>query len=217
MKGSTQQNLLDARTAFRSCARKLEQRRVAHKPLVPADREMQIGFGVCADWQRWAAALDDLRFLSSSEQRSSRGVGLTESVRFNWMWTGTNALFARESILSLAIQPAPLPQLGGEESRFRILYNFAEVPQPIVFAEQKLLNQLLRMECEAEPLAGVLNKPPYMMWEIIFYKYTVEPQRAQGIGQKNWHGISRWSMSIFRRARNHLRRPKLERPWSAAF
>ena len=184
MKGLTHQNLLDARTRFRSCARKIEQRRVADKPLVPTDREMQIGFGVCADWQRWAATLDDLHFSSASEQRSSRAAGLTESVRFNCMWTGTNAVFARDSILSLAIQPAPLPPLGGEESRFRLLYDFAEVPKPIVFAEQKLLNQLLRMECEAEPLAGVPAKPSYMMWEIIFYKYTVEPQRALGIGRK---------------------------------
>jgi hypothetical protein len=183
MKGSTHQNLLDARTRFRSCARKLEQRRVGDKPLVPADREMQIGFGLSADWQRWAAALDDLHFSSASEERSSRTAGLTESVRFNCMWTGTNALFARDSVLSLAIQPAPLPQLGGEESRFRVLYNFAQVPEPIIFAEQKLLNQLLGMECEAEPLAGVLNKPPYTMWEIIFYKYTVEPQRKRGIGR----------------------------------
>ncbi len=184
MKGSTQQNLLDARRAFRSCARKLEQRRVAAKPLVAADREAQIGFGLCADWLRWAAALDDLDFSSASEQKSSRRAGLTESVRFNCMWTGTNALFAREPVLSLATQPAPLAQLGGEESRFRVLYDFAQVPKPIIFAEQKLLNQLLRMECDAEPLAGVPNKPFYMMWEIIFYKYIVEPQRAQGIGRR---------------------------------
>jgi hypothetical protein len=184
MKGSTQQNLIDARTNFRRCAKKLEERRIGDQPLGPTDREMQIGFGLCADWQRWAASLDDLRFSSKVEQRSSRTVGLTESTRFNCMWTGTNALFARDSILSLAKQPAPLPPLGGEESRFRLLYEFAQIPAPIAEAEQTLLNQLLRMECEAESLAGAPNKPSYMMWEIIFYKYIVAHQQTLGIGHR---------------------------------
>jgi hypothetical protein len=181
MKDLTRQNLIAARSSFRRCAEKLEQRRSHGKPLPASDREMQIGFGLCADWQRWAAGLDKLRFATKSEKRSSRAEGLIESTRFNYMWTGANALFSRDSILSLAKQP--LPKLDSELHRFEVLYDFAQVPTALVAAEHKLLNQLLNMECKAEPISGAPKKSHYKMLEMIFYKYTVANQQKTRVGK----------------------------------
>jgi hypothetical protein len=167
---------------FRRCAARLEQRRNAGAPLLSTDREMQIGFGICADWQRWSAAINEICFSERSEQRSSRTEGLTESTRFNYMWTGANALFSRNAILSLARHPNPLPSLRGEEDRFRILYDFAQIPGQLISDEEKLLNQLLSMECRAQPLPGAPVQQSYTMWEVIYYKYTVGHDRRRGIG-----------------------------------
>jgi hypothetical protein len=151
---------------------------------------MQIGFGLCADWQRWAASLVELRFSAGREQNSSRIAGLTESTRFNCMWTGTNSLFSRDSILALAGHPNPV-NINGEEIRFRVLYEFAQVPQAIIEAETTLLNQLLRSECRAQPLPGLPAADAYTMWEVIYYKYIVPKERTRGIGRSITAALTR--------------------------
>src|SRR6266567_9642639 len=67
MKGATHQSLRTARALFRQCAQKLEAKRVGNAPLPLIEREMQIGFGLCADYQRWAAALNELSFSTKAE------------------------------------------------------------------------------------------------------------------------------------------------------
>lgn len=183
MKGATHQNLLKARALFRQCAQKLEAKRIGNAPLALTEREMQIGFGLCADYQRWAAALNELSFSTKAEARSSRTQGLAASVRFGYMWTGTNALFSRESVLLLANGLVPLPANLGELGRFRLIYNFAQLPAGLVATERKLLNDLLSMECKAQSLPGAPAKDSYTMWEVIFYKYIVPEQRKFGIGR----------------------------------
>ena len=182
MKGATKDNLNTSRAFFRRCANKLERRNRGRAALSATNREMQIGFGLCADWQRWAATLNMLSFAARSEHNSSRKQGLTESTRFNYIWTGTNALFSRKPILALARQPSPLPQLKSELQRFRVLYDFAQLPADLVAREHKLLNQVLSIECQAKPIAGAPRKSSYTMLEIIFYKYIVPDQRDKGVG-----------------------------------
>ena len=183
MKGATHRNLRTARALFRECAQKLEATRVGNAPLPLAEREMQIGFGLSADYQRWAAALNEISFSTKTEVRSSRTQGLAESIRFGYAWTGTNALFSRGSILRLANGGVAPPQNMGELRRFRLIYDFAQLPAALVASEGKLLNDLLSMECQPEPLPGAPVKPSYTMWEAIFYKYIVPEQRTFGIGR----------------------------------
>jgi hypothetical protein len=99
------------------------------------------------------------------------------------MWTGTNALFSRDSILSLTFLPRPLPNVVGELARFRVLYEFAAVPDVVIHPERTLLNQLLRMDYRSQPLPGVPVQPSYTMWEIISHKYTVTTERTRGVGK----------------------------------
>jgi hypothetical protein len=182
MKGATRNNLRTARSLFCDCAQKLEATRLAGAQLPQLEREMQVGFGLCADWQRWAGALDDISFSTRAEERSSRTQGLIETTRFTYIWTGINSLFSRDSILARAVAPNALPNLTSELRRFRILYDFAQLPAALVAAEHTLLNNILGMQCQAEPLPGAPNKPSYTMWEVIFYKYIVPGQRNIGIG-----------------------------------
>ena len=183
MKGATQANLTTARHLFRRCAQKLEATRVTGASLPQFQREMQVGFGLCADWQRWAAALDYLSFSTRSEERSSRAQGLTETTRFSYIWTGANSLFSRDSILKRAVAPRALPAQLDEARRFRILYDFAQLPPALVTAEHALLNKILSMQCQAQPLPGAPVKPSYTMWEVIFYKYIVPNERRRGVGR----------------------------------
>jgi hypothetical protein len=154
MKGATHANLRKARAIFRQCAQKLEAKRVGNAPLPVVERELQIGFGLCADYQRWAATLGELSFSTKREARSSRTQGLTESTRFGYIWTGTNALFSRDSVLRLANGAAALPPNMSELRRFRLIFDFAQVPAALVADERTLLDDLLGMECKAQPLLG---------------------------------------------------------------
>jgi hypothetical protein len=178
MRPATRTNLFHAQKLFGACARKLEKRRAPRKPLIDADRELQIGFGLCADWLRFAASIDGLVFVRRSERASSRVDSLLESTRFGYVWTATNALFSRIGILLLA-KGGPLSNADAKSElhKFKVLYKFADVPQDVIDTEEKLLNRLLHMECGAEPLPNAPLKSHYKMYEVIFYKYIVPDQR----------------------------------------
>jgi len=183
MRPGTVANLVAARKAFRACADKLTSRRVGKAPLASKYRHMQLALGLCSDWQRWAASLTELSFSGKSERLSSRREGLVEATRFAYAWTGTNALFARDEVLELILNKSLPNNQRSELTRFRILYDFAQLPRPLVDREEKLLNNLLNMDCAAEPLPGASIKSSYRMWEVIFYKYITADQRKKGIGK----------------------------------
>jgi hypothetical protein len=144
---------------------------------------MQLALGLCSDWQRWAASLTGLSFYGKGERLSSRREGILESTRFAYAWTGTNALFSRDEILELILNK-PLPNNQRSElARFRILYDFAQLPQALVDRDETLFNNLLNMECTAKSLPGAAARSHYRMWEVIFYKYITADQRKIGIGK----------------------------------
>jgi hypothetical protein len=183
VRSATPTNLQTARNVLRACADKLEGKRAGKSPLPDKYRYVQLALGLCSDWQRWAAALDGLSFSTKNERKSSRREGMIESTRFGYAWTGANALFSRDEILELMLGTSLPSNKRSEIARFRILYDFAQLPSTLVDREEKLLNNLLSSGVRGEPLPGAPLRRTYQMWEVIFYKYITPDQRNMGIGK----------------------------------
>src|ERR1700678_3681053 len=174
MKPETEIHLKQARKNLGLCAARISKRRTAIRPLSADEREMIIGFGTAHDWVRWAFALDDLKFSTKSEALSARSQGIVESVRFNQMWTATNALFAKDSILTVVSSPVPLTAAirASEIKRFDVIYKVAGLNPALEGTCVDTLNELLSMECKADGLVGVFTADGTpIMWEVIYEKY----------------------------------------------
>jgi hypothetical protein len=186
MKPDTKKNLDEARKNLGRCAAKVSARRTKSRPLTSTEKEVIIALGTARDWIRWAATLTDLKFSSKSESRSARLQGITESVRFNQLWTAANALFARDSVLAIALSPLSLPSSKklSEAKRFQLLYNFAGIEPCLQCSCLKNLNAVLSIECKADDLKGELKADGTpTMWEVIYSKYMRPEDRTRTIGK----------------------------------
>lgn len=181
MKPETKAYLLDARRLLGNCAGKVAQRKNNPNPHSDDERELMIGCGTARDWVRWSVALYELKFSSKREQKSARHDGITESVRFNQMWTASNALFAKDSVLRL-IQPTGALPLD-EKGRFKLLYDYAGIDPAIESQALRTLNDLLGMSCICDGVTSVLGRPDPTMWEVIDQKYSRPKDRTMGIGR----------------------------------
>ncbi len=186
MKSQTEKNLNKARKQLGKCAAKVSGRKATSGVLSASEKEMLLGFGTARDWVRWAGALKDLSFSTKSEKKSARAQGITESVRFNQMWTATNALFAKEPILMLALSPDPLTaQIANSEFRqFEVLYGFAGLDAKLEKNCVDNLNALLSIECQTDNLTGELKADGTpTMWEVIYWKYMRQQDRKRPMGR----------------------------------
>lgn len=186
MKPETKNHLKQARRNLGKCASKIHARRTSACPLNQNEHEMVIGFGTAHDWVRWAFALEDLKFSTKSEGLSARSQGIVESVRFNQMWTAVNALFAKDSILSVASSPVPLtPTICSSElNRFDLIYRAANLNPSIEGPCVHNLNELLSMECQADGIVGVLTADGTpVMWEVIYHKYMRPEDKRRPLGR----------------------------------
>jgi hypothetical protein len=181
MKPETKVNLTHARSLFGDCAEKIVNRQPGGKHLLSADEmEMLIGLGAARDWIRWARALEDLNFSVRAERRSARAAGITESVRFNQMWTATNALFAKDSILKeMTAAALPFPEL----KRFELVYAFAKLDATTEAHCLKTIKDSLGMACRATGVTSVLGGSDPTMWEVIDQKYSRPADRQRGLGK----------------------------------
>jgi hypothetical protein len=182
MKPEAEDYLQQARLGLRRCASVISARAAVAGLHSPHNREMMIGFGTASDWVRWAVALRELTFASKREGLSARHEGITESVRFNLLWTATNALFARDTIISITASGLTVPD--SELERFKLLYAFAGVDPKIEASCISTLNALLSMECKADGVISVLNPGGNpTMWEVIDQKYSRPIDRKRGLGK----------------------------------
>jgi hypothetical protein len=146
------------------------------------DYEVLIGLGIALDWIKWARDLDALTYSNPKRGSFERAYGTTELTRFTFMWTATNALFSRGSILKL-IDPTTTGS-GSELERFRVLFDGSLVSVGVVKAYVKNLHALLALPMHVQyfPWTSV-NSPPTLL-EVIYFKYTVSHEQNRGIGKK---------------------------------
>ncbi len=112
----TKTDLKTAAQAFGCCAAKAKRK----EPPAPSkdNVEMLIAMGSCCDWLHWAASLRDIDFKTALKRNGPRRQSFLESTRFQYAWTGANALFSRDVVLSRLSKNKPPSK---ELARFRVL------------------------------------------------------------------------------------------------
>jgi hypothetical protein len=140
---------------------------------------MLTGIGTAADWLSWSKNLQSLRYIKARRAESDRAHSLTEPTRFTFLWTATNALFCRSSILALLD-----PTSGSKKSeldRFRILFASSNLPAAEVGKSTATLLSM-PMHVKHFPWPSV-NSPPTLL-EVIYFKYMVSEEQNRGIGKR---------------------------------
>jgi len=102
------------------------------------------------------------------------------------MWTATNALFAKDSILTVVSSPVPLTAAirASEIKRFDVIYKVAGLNPALEGTCVDTLNELLSMECKADGLVGVFTADDTpIMWEVIYEKYMRPDDRSRPLGK----------------------------------
>lgn len=176
MKPAAKVNLQEARRKLGQCAGIVGRR---DRP-TPEDRSLCVALGSGRDWVRWAVSMSDVTFADRRESESARKHGIVESVRFNQLWTATNALFAKDELLRLTTTGALRVDEAG---RFATLYRFAAVDPALERNCVTTLHALLGTQCNAVGMGSVLGNLYPTMWEIIDQKYAGAKDRKRGIGK----------------------------------
>jgi hypothetical protein len=150
--------------------------------LTPLEYERLLGFGTSCDWVGWARYLLSISYSDKRRSASDRAYGLNELTRFTFMWTATNALFARSSIIEL-LEPASGSKTS-ELERFRVLFRNCSLPVADAATFEGTLHSLLALPMHVQyfPWAPA-NRPPTIL-EVIYFKHTVAHEQARGLGKK---------------------------------
>lgn len=111
-------NLQAAGKAYGECAKKVTARCVDPKQPTAIESELRIAFGIASDWTRRAASMQQITYESRLMNKSPKTHSVSEMIRFNLAWSGMNALFSRNSVVSLFTAAAPKSELD----RFKLFY-----------------------------------------------------------------------------------------------
>lgn len=180
-------SLHQAAKSFGQCAQAIESN-ASGSTLAPADYEKIIGFGMACDWLGWAKHFGAISYTDHRRSNSDRAHALNELTHFMFLWTATNALFARTEILHL-LDPS-LSNGASELQRFRVLFNNSGVSATDVAAMETKLHSLLALPMHVQHFPWVaINNPPTIL-EVIYFKYTVPSEQSRGLGKKLLHAAT---------------------------
>jgi hypothetical protein len=175
--------------AYSACAKQVELKLVTPSQPTVDESELLIAFGIASDWCRRAAILKPITYLGRKMNKSKRSPGLMELVRFNFAWSGMNALFSRESVRALLGSTNAKSELD----RFQFLFSHAQPPSASVSAWVKVLHAILNTQVTTR-IAGV-SLAPVMTLESIFLKYTTPEIRRRKTGKLIQSAISTGNLS----------------------
>jgi hypothetical protein len=158
------------------------QAQAAPTGMTPLQYERLIGLGIACDWVGWARHLLSISYSDRRRSASDRAYGLNELTRFTFMWTATNALFARSAIIELLDSTSD--QRASELERFRVLFQHCGLPTVDANTLELTLHSLLALPMYVRhfPWASV-HTPPTIL-EVIYFKYTVTREQSRGVGRK---------------------------------
>jgi hypothetical protein len=130
--------LLLAGRQYSQCAKLVEAKSTKKSTLSSVDMAQLVGLGVASDWTRRAACMDDITFVGKIMNASSRTPGFVELMRFNFAWSGMNAIFGRDELLSLITKP-----VQHELPRFRSVYNASKLDPATVTTRLIVVHDIL--------------------------------------------------------------------------
>ena len=174
---NTEEILKSAYKNYGECAKSVTSRLGGRDPN-PTESELFIAFGIAVDWCRRASKLEPLTYNGKHLNRQKRSKGVTEIIRFNMVWSGMNALFARQSILDLL----PTGPTNSELQRFRILFNHSGINAADVNANEKTLRNILSVPITTR-IPGVPSGAPVTTLHALHYKYTPIEIQTRGVGK----------------------------------
>ena len=127
--------LLRARKEYSKCAGLIE-RSISTNGLNPTLSEQIIGVGIALDWVRRAAEMEQILYVGDNLNTSEHKQRFTDFLRFAFAWFGLNAVFTRESLLSLVSPTIP----ASEFAKFKILLSLDTiVDSAVIEAELRSL------------------------------------------------------------------------------
>jgi len=129
-----------------------------------------------------------MAYSDRKHSKSKRRYGLQELTRFTFMWTATNALFARPAVLNLL--DSSLKAGASELDRFRALLRVSGLPPADASAFETKLHTLLDTEMQVEQFPWASGAGPVRTLDVIYHKYTVATEQARGVGKKLGHAVT---------------------------
>ena len=114
--------LLQARKEYSKCAQVVEQQ-ISTQGLTRTLSERIIGIGIALDWVRRAAEMEQISYIGKHLTESEHRDRFTEFIRYGFVWFGLNAIFSRQSLLTLVAVPTG----AAEFDRFKVLLNAGPV------------------------------------------------------------------------------------------
>ena len=170
-----------AASDFGQCAKAVQAKSLS-TGWTPVEYERIVGFGIARDWIGWAEHLVAIVYSDKGRAVSDRAYSLNELTRFTFLWTATNALFARPAILDILDRAAA--SKTSELDRFRVLYQYCGLSSVDARGFECTLHTLLALPMHVRhfPWRSV-NTPPTIL-EVIYYKYTVAHEQNRGLGKK---------------------------------
>lgn len=146
-----------------------------------SEYERIIGIGMARDWVEWGRCLKDITYTNKRLSGSGRAGSLNGITRFTYLWTATNALFARSAVLTLL--DATAGSKTSELERFRILFNNSNISSANILAFESTLHGLLAVPIEVKHFPWVSANTSPTILEIIYYKYTVSTEQSRPFGK----------------------------------
>ena len=170
-----------ASRALGQCAKRVEAD-ADISGLSPSEYERLIGFGMACDWLRWAQHILSINYSKQKYQKSDRSYSILELTRFTYMWTATNALFARPAVIELL--DSTRRSRGTELERFRILYNHSDFSFSKSEEMISTLHTLLSLSMEVQHFPWEAKNNPPTILEVIYFKHTAQKEKNNDFGQK---------------------------------
>ena len=115
----TLKNLESAGKLYGDCAKQVTTKCSDPDNPTAAESERRIAFGIASDWSRRAAAMRPIDYDSKLMNKSPKKHSVSEMIRFGLAWSAMNALFSRNSVVTLLDPKPPTSELD----RFRVFYN----------------------------------------------------------------------------------------------
>lgn len=171
-------SLLDAAKTYGKCAKAVNNKLTSPASPNTTESTRLIGFGIAADWSKRAATLRRLKYSKPGgpSNKSRRGSGVTELIRFNMAWYAMNALFSRKAILDLLGGSTPSSEL----SKFRFLFDHAGLSKQRVATLTGSLHTILGAP-HTTRVPGFAAGSPIGVLEGIMHKYIP----AEALNYKN--------------------------------